>query len=569
MIFPPRLAAARSFRQLIAIAGLLAGVALAASVFVVSAERKPIVRAPRLAAPQWYRGNTHTHTNNSDGDSSPADVAAAYRSLGYNFVVITDHNKLTEVDSINEEIGVPGAFLVMKGEEVTDSWNGKAVHLNAINSTSAVAPQHGSSVLSTMNNDIAAIRQAGGLPYIAHPNYGFAVSANDLINAPGALLFEVYNAHPVVNNNGDATHPSTEAMWDTALTQGKLLYGIGADDEHTLTNPAGALPGRAWIMVRAASLEPTAITQAIASGDFYASTGVALQSYQVSGTGIQIAVADNSSATTIDFIGRNGQLLQRSTGNAAAYTFTGHEQYVRVKLVNENGQAAWTQPVYTERLHPTHPIVNGASMGNEPAADEAVAPDSVAAAFGVGLAAATLQAQRDSDGDFPTALGGTSVTVNGRAADIFYVSSNQVNFHVPPETELGMAQVVITNADGIQMQAQIKVADAAPGIFTEEGNGLGKAVSFDLEKLFGRLLMPTDDNLRRFYVYATGVRNATTFQVTLNGQPVTVERIRACRGLPGLDQLSIVFPDNLPQSVGNTLVITADGVSSNTTVLGL
>jgi uncharacterized protein (TIGR03437 family) len=566
MIFPPRLAVARSFRKLIA--GLFAGVALAASVFVVSAERQPVAHAARLATPQWFRGNTHTHTNNSDGDSSPADVAAAYKSLGYNFVVITDHNKLTDVDSVNEELGVPGAFLVMKGEEVTDSWNGKAVHLNAINSTSVVAPQHGSSVLSTINNDVAAIRQAGGLPYIAHPNYGFAVSANDLINAPGATLFEVYNAHPVVNNNGDATHPSTEAMWDAALTQGKLLYGIGADDEHTLTNPAGALPGCAWIMVRATSLEPAVITQAIASGDFYSSTGVTLQSYQVSSTGIQIAVADNS-AMTIDFIGRNGQLLQRSTGNAAAYQFTGHEQYVRVKLVNGNGQAAWTQPVYTERLNPIHPIVNGASMGTEPATEETIAPDSVAVAFGVGLADATLQSQRDSDGDFPTSLGGTSVTVNGRAAEVFYVSSTQVNFHVPPETELGMAQIVITKADGIQMHAQVNAGEAAPGIFTEEGNGLGKAVVFDLEKLFGRQLMPTDDSLRRFYVYATGVRGAATVQVTLNGQPVTVERIRACRGLPGLDQISISFPDNLPQSVGNTLVITADGVASNTTILGL
>lgn len=567
MISRPRLAAARSF--LTALIGLIAGVAFVASAFVVLAERKPGVGASRLAAPQWYRGNTHTHTNNSDGDSSPAEVASAYKALGYNFVVITDHNHLTDVDSVNEEIGVPGAFLVMKGEEVTDSWNGKAVHLNAINNSSVVSPQHGSSVLSTINNDVAAIRQAGGLPYIAHPNYGFAVSANDLINAPGALLFEIYNAHPVVNNDGDATHPSVEAMWDSALTTGKLLYGIAADDAHTLTNPAGALPGRAWIMVRSNSLEPNAITQAIASGDFYASTGVTLQSYEVSSIGVQLAVASNSGATTIDFIGRNGQLLQRHTGNSAAYEFTGHEQYVRVKLVNENGQAAWTQPVYTERLNPTHPIVNGASMGTEPGTEKTLAPDSVGSAFGVGLAGSTLQAQREADGSFPTTLAGTSVTVNGRAAEIFYVSSNQVNFHVPPETEVGVAQVAITKADGVQMLAQVRVADSAPGVFTDEGNGLGKAVVFDLDKLFGRQLISTNDDLRRFYVYATGVRGATTVQVTINGQPVTVERIRACRGLPGLDQITIVFPDTLAQAAVNTLLITADGVPSNTTALGL
>jgi len=570
MFSPPRLATARSFRGLIAIVGLIAGVALLNSASVSSAKLKQAQPAPVSAAPQWFRGNTHTHTSNSDGDSSPELVAARYKSLGYNFVVITDHNKLTEVDSLNEQLGEAGSFLVMKGEEVTDSWSGKPVHLNAINNQGVVYPQHGVSVLNTIDNDLAAIRAAGGLAYIAHPNFYFAVSAEDLINASGApQLFEVYNAHPVVNNTGDATHPSVEANWDTALTQGKVLYGIAADDAHTLDNPAGALPGRAWIMVRAASLSPTAITQALASGDFYASTGVTLQNYRVNTTAITIGVEDSGSATTIDFIGRNGQLLQRTIGNSAVYEFTSHEQYVRVKLSNGSGQAAWTQPVYTERLNPTNPVVNGASLGNEPGAEKSVAPDSVATAFGIGLANSATQAAREADGTFPTTLAGTSITVNGRPADIFYASSTQVNFKIPAETEIGFAEVVITKADGVQMRTGIKVAASAPGIFTETGDGQGKAVVFDLDKLLGQQLLMTDDHLRRFYVYSTGVRGATVVQATVNGQPVTVERIRACRGLPGLDQITIVFSNDITQTGNNVLQLTADGISSNSAILGL
>jgi uncharacterized protein (TIGR03437 family) len=569
MFPPPRLAAARSFRGLIAFVGLIAGVALLHSASASSPKRQPAQRAPVSAAPQWYRGNTHTHTNNSDGDSSPESVAARYKSLGYNFVVITDHNKLTEVDSLNEQLGEPGSFLVMKGEEVTDSWNGKPVHLNAINNPGVVYPQHGNSVLNTIDNDLAAIQAAGGLASIAHPNFYFAISGEDLINASGALLFEVYNAHPIVNNTGDATHTSVEAKWDAALTQGKLLYGLAVDDEHTLDNPAGALPGRAWVMVRAASLSPTAITQALASGDFYASTGVTLQNYQVSLTAITIGVEDSGSATTIDFIGRNGQLLQRSTGNSAVYEFTNHEQYVRVKLVNGYGQAAWTQPVYTERLNPKNPIVNGASMGTEPALEKSVAPDSVATAFGLGLANTAVQAARESDGSFPTTLAGTSITVNGRPAEIFFASSAQINFRIPAETEIGLAEVVITKADGVQMHAGINVAASAPGIFTEDGDGHGKAVVFDLYKLLGQQLMSTNDQLRRFYLYATGVRGATVVQVTINGEPVTVERVRACRGLPGLDQITIVFSNDITQTGSNTLRLTTDGIPSNSAVLGL
>jgi uncharacterized protein (TIGR03437 family) len=564
MIFPLPPGVPRSVFGLLAVFGLISSFTL-----VSTAEHKTTGHAPAVTTSQWYRGNTHTHTNNSDGDSSPEEVAERYRSLGYNFVIITDHNKLADVDTLNEQLGIPGTFLVMKGEEVTDSFSGKQVHLNALNSTSVVAPQHGNSVLNTIENNLAAIRQAGGLPYIAHPNYGFAITANDLINASEALLFEVYNAHPVVNNNGDATHPSVEANWDTALTHGKLLYGIAADDEHTLTNPNGALPGQAWIMVRASSLDPSVITQAIGSGDFYASTGVTLHDYNLSATGIAIAVEDGGSPSTIDFIGRNGQVLQRTTGNSATYQFTHHEQYVRAKLVNGYGQSAWTQPVYTERLDPISPILNGASMGKEPAVEESVAPDSVASVFGIGLADGTLQGQRDTNGDFPTTLAGISIMVNGRPAEMFYASSSQLNFHLPADTEPGLAQVVISKADGVQLHTQVNVANSAPGIFTEEGNGAGKAVAFDLDKLIGRRVMLVDDDLRRFYVYATGVRGAAVVQATLNGHQVTVERIRACRGLPGLDQITIVFSDDVTQAGANTLQFIVDGISSNSVTMPL
>ena len=43
----------------------------------------------------WYKGNTHTHTLNSDGDSTPDDVVRWYREHGYQFLVLTDHNFLT------------------------------------------------------------------------------------------------------------------------------------------------------------------------------------------------------------------------------------------------------------------------------------------------------------------------------------------------------------------------------------------------------------------------------------------------------------------------------------------
>lgn len=41
---------------------------------------------------RWYKGNTHTHTLNTDGDSPPDAVVKWYAGHGYNFLVLTDHD---------------------------------------------------------------------------------------------------------------------------------------------------------------------------------------------------------------------------------------------------------------------------------------------------------------------------------------------------------------------------------------------------------------------------------------------------------------------------------------------
>ena len=45
---------------------------------------------------RWFKGNTHTHTLNSDGDSTPDEVVRWYRDNRYQFLVLTDHNYLTD-----------------------------------------------------------------------------------------------------------------------------------------------------------------------------------------------------------------------------------------------------------------------------------------------------------------------------------------------------------------------------------------------------------------------------------------------------------------------------------------
>jgi len=67
---------------------------------------------------RYLKGNLHIHTNFSDGAHSPAEMAAVYCDLGYDFIAITDHDYLLKPrywESIPER---NGDLIVFKGIEL-------------------------------------------------------------------------------------------------------------------------------------------------------------------------------------------------------------------------------------------------------------------------------------------------------------------------------------------------------------------------------------------------------------------------------------------------------------------
>jgi predicted metal-dependent phosphoesterase TrpH len=302
---------------------------------------------------RWYKGNTHTHTLNSDGDSTPDEVVRWYREHGYNFLVLTDHDFLTNIDGLNALYGADNRFIVIKGEEVTGKFGGKPIHVNGLNIAHVTKPQEGNSIVETIQRNVDAVRDASGVPNINHPNYRWAITAEDLKQVSNYKLFEIFNGHPYVNNLGGGGAPSLEEIWDTILSSGKLVYGIAVDDAHHFKRPwdkTAALPGRGWVVVRAEQLSATSILQSMEQGDFYASTGVELEDYSVDEKSITIKIKDikplQLTRYRVLFIGKGGTILKEADTNPATYQFTDDEIYVRAKIIDSNGKVAWTQPVW-------------------------------------------------------------------------------------------------------------------------------------------------------------------------------------------------------------------------------
>lgn len=318
---------------------------------------------------RWYRGNTHAHTLNSDGDSPPDVVVRWYKSHGYHFTFVTDHEFITDVAPLNATLGTDGAFLVISGQEVTqrvadaahpDGW--RQAHVNALGTNAVIRPfgdrniARDMTISATYGRHVPAIRRARGVAQVNHPNYRWSVSMADMLSLPDSMLFELWNAHGFVNNLGGADSagnrmPSTEALWDSLLTRGKLLFGVASDDSHSFRpeeaeNPEATRPGRAWVMVRAGSLTRDAILAALAHGDFYSSTGVTLRAYSAGPREIRLEIApSNDRRFLIEFIGSGGRVLSTAAGTTARYTISGNEGYVRVRISDSSGRRAWTQPV--------------------------------------------------------------------------------------------------------------------------------------------------------------------------------------------------------------------------------
>lgn len=406
--------------------------------------------AQEAAAKQWFKGNLHTHSLWSDGDDFPEMIADWYATRGYHFLALTDHNvmgteirwmKYAEIERRGgvevlgkyrtrfgedwvQERGTPGAedheialrpllqfrskleqaekFLLIPGEEISDAVGRLPIHLNATNLEEVLPPARGATVREAIANNVRAVAdqaQRSGrqiLVHLNHPNFGWAVTPEDLAFVAEERFFEIYNGHPAVHQLGDETRPGMELFWDIANTlridrfASPPLLGFGTDDSHQYHGVKGATPGRGWIVVRADKLDADVLITAINRGDFYASSGVTLRDVrfdaQTRRYEIDIEPQDGVEFTT-QFVGtpsdydrtwptatdaegrvltvqerycpKIGTVFKTQVGTTPSYELTGEELYVRAVVTSSRAhpnpslekqqEQAWTQPIGWEK----------------------------------------------------------------------------------------------------------------------------------------------------------------------------------------------------------------------------
>ena len=294
---------------------------------------------------RWYRGNIHTHTTNSDGDSAPDVVVSWYRDAGYDFLVVTDHDVLTDPDGLRD---AAGPMTLIRGEEISSG----DVHVNGLGIRERIAATFASSVAETIQGNVDAVRAQGGVPSVNHPNFRWLVRPEDLAALRGVRLFEIHNAGPEVNNQGGRPgFPSIESTWDTLLSADHRMLGVAVDDAHhfQVWGRPYSNPGRAWMCVLAESPTPSELLTALDAGDCYASTGVVLGDVHATGGELVIDIEqqwENHYRTT--FIGTDGRVLDVQEGLSTRYRLSPTDRYVRARVDDSDGLTAWVQPLFRD-----------------------------------------------------------------------------------------------------------------------------------------------------------------------------------------------------------------------------
>ena len=295
----------------------------------------------------WAKGQIHDHTTNSDGTGSPQQVADWYKDHGYRFLVITDHEKVTDPTTITPSAG----FVLIPGEELAVTGQGaKPIHGNAIGIPKTIpSPAGKKTQAESLQYLVTYIREAGGIPMINHPNWCWAFTHREMLPVKGPYLLEIANMSSGCNNEGSLAIPSMEQQWDILLSNGREVYATATDDMHHLNGKPEEedSPGRGWIMARVMSLDAKSILGALAKGEFYASTGVELTEVSFDGREMKVAVARKPDTTTlIRFTGKWGEILREVVGESASHrvsTPVEPNAYIRCKVIQSDGTVAWTQ----------------------------------------------------------------------------------------------------------------------------------------------------------------------------------------------------------------------------------
>lgn len=203
-----------------------------------------------LKTSRWLRGDTHMHSEHSDGKLSVTELIARARGLSHDFLCFTDHNTTTqnrEIDGINTPLSL------IPGMELTTGLG----HVNFLGVTQPVRSFLPSTTAKDIVLKMAEARSNGAYIGINHP---FCQHCPWLLPFTDFDWLELWNGPWEATTNNEATF----RHWLQRLQEGHKVAATSGSDFHK--EKGFSLPS---IAVHSRSTEHTDILHALAHGHSY------------------------------------------------------------------------------------------------------------------------------------------------------------------------------------------------------------------------------------------------------------------------------------------------------------
>ncbi len=214
-----------------------------------------------LYALRPLRGDLHSHSYRSDGECDPAELLGYYREMGYDFQVLTDHNRHypnNEVEKVYE--GVKLGICHVKGEEVhTPTSTVHIVHVGGEQSVTEIymkdTPRYEKELAACRTRVPAEIPEnqreryaqaiwstehihaVGGLAIFPHPFW--RPGSNHCYNVCDSLTRTflrsgMFDAFELVGGMGVHGINRAVALWQELRAEGQDIHVVGSSDVHKL-----------------------------------------------------------------------------------------------------------------------------------------------------------------------------------------------------------------------------------------------------------------------------------------------------------------------------------------------
>lgn len=295
----------------------------------------------------WIQANFHAHTRQYGGltngrVNTNEMVDSVYTSLGFNHVGLSDYNKINYYDSANPSY-IPAyehGYGIFKIHQL-------CIGAEKVRRLDFFAFQN----LNMKQHTLNRLEKQTRLAIPAHPSFvkkGYLVE--DMKYLSNYKLMEVLNGFRI-----------STVHWDTALSNGHLVYLIGNDDSHDVTDVTDV--ATRFTMINSPENEAEQLLTSLENGNAYAvdfpiDRKETLEQKikrlkknlpyitQVELKGDTLLIAADKNISKIRFIGQNGKELDTQKNiKTAFYVIQPEDNYVRTELRFKDGTTLYLNPI--------------------------------------------------------------------------------------------------------------------------------------------------------------------------------------------------------------------------------